>query len=193
MFTEVGFKNWKKAIEKFRSHESSHSHREAKQKWMAKKNPTIDSQLSTQLKKSQQKRRAGFLKQVRAIRYLTRQGIALQGHTKVTAWLSENRYTCHQTVNELIDLMGQSLLCSLLLNIRSNQCPPRYSIIADEATDVCNTEQLSLCIRWVDNMYLIREETVDLFRVPNTKAETLYAVIKDLLARCSLSIEMCRG
>ena len=178
---------------------------------MAKKNPIIDSQLSTQLKKSQQKRRAGFLKQVRAIRYLTRQGIALQGHTKVegnlqqlllewshdneviTAWLSENRYTCHQTVNELIDLMGQSLLRSLLLKIRSNQCPPWYSIIADEATDVCNTEQLSLCIRWVDNMYLIREETVGLFRVPNTKAETLYAVIKDLLARCSLSIEMCRG
>lgn len=148
---------------------------------------------------------------MRAIRYLTRQGIALQGHTKVegnlqqlllewshdneviTAWLSENCYTCHQTVNELIDLMGQSLLRSLLLKIRSNQCPPWYSIIADEANDVCNTEQLSLFIRWVDNMYLICEETVGLFRVPNMKAETLYAVMKDLLARCSLSIEMCRG
>ena len=211
VFTEVGFQNWKKAIEKFRCHEGSRSHQEAKEKWIAQKGPTIDSQLSTQLKKSQESRRAGFLKQVRAIKYLTRQGIALQGHRKmegnlqqlllewshdhevIKAWLSENRYTCHQTVNELIDLMGQSLLRSLLLMVRSEQCPPWYSIIADEATDVCNNEQLSLCIRWVDNMYVIREETIGLFRVPDTKAETLYVVIKDLLVRCSLSIEMCRG
>lgn len=176
---------------------------------MAQKRPKIDSIKYTTLEKST-KKKSRLFEASESNKYLTRQGIALQGHTKMegnlqqlllewshnnevfTAWLSENRYTCHQTVNELIDLMGQSLLRSLLLKIRSDQCPPWYFIIADEATEVCNTEQLSLCICCIVNMYLIREETVGLFRMPNTRAKTLYAVIKDLLARCSLSIELCR-
>ena len=82
-----------------------------------------------------QKGRAGFLKQLRIIQYLTQQGIALQGHTKIESnlqqlmlawsydseviktWISENHYTCHQTVNELIELVRQNLLWSLLLKI----------------------------------------------------------------------------
>ena len=124
VFTEVGFNNWKKAIEKFKSHENSHFHKEAQLKWVAQERPTIGTQLSVQMKNIQQKRRAGFLKQLKAIQYLTQQGIALQGHTKIEgnlqqlmlAWshdsdviktlISENHYTCHQTVNELIELMG---------------------------------------------------------------------------------------
>ena len=48
-FTEIGFDNWKKAVEKFRAHENSQSHREAMLKWTAQRRPTISSQLSTQL------------------------------------------------------------------------------------------------------------------------------------------------
>ena len=150
------------------------------------------------------------MKQLRAIQYLTRHGIALQGHTRIEGnlqqlmlawshdseviktWISENRYICHQTVNELIELMGQNVLWSLLLKIK-NESPPWYSIIADETTDVSHTEQLNLCIRWVDSKYVVYEEAISLFRVPDTKAETLFTVIKDLLIRCSLSVDMCRG
>ena len=152
----------------------------------------------------------GFLKQLRAIEYLTRESIALQGHTNIEGnlqqlilvwshdseviktWISENHYTCPQTVNELIELMGQNLLRSLLLKIKK-EYPPWYSIIADEATDVAHTEQLNLCICWVDSKYMVYEEPIVLFRVPDTKAETLFTVIKDLLIRCSLSIDMCQG
>ena len=107
----------------------------------------------------------------------------------IKTWISENHYTCHQTVTEL---MGQTLLRSLLLKIKK-ECPPWYSIIADETTDVSHAEQLNLCIRWVDSKYVIYEEPIGLFRVPDTKAETLFTVIKDLLIRCSLSIDMCQG
>ena len=141
VFTEVGFNNWKKAIEKFKSHENSHFHKEAQLKWVAQERPTIGTQLSVQMKNIQQKRRAGFLKQLRAIQYLTQQGIALQGHTKIEGnlqqlmlawshdsdviktWISENHYTCHQTLNELIELMGQTLLRSLLLKIKKEGPP----------------------------------------------------------------------
>lgn len=68
--------------------------------------------------------------------------------------------------------MRQNLLRPLLLKIKK-EYPPWYSIIADEATDVSHTEQLNLCIRWVDSKYGVYEEPIGLFRVPDTKAETL--------------------
>ena len=76
-FTEDGFRNWRKALEKFKSHEGSHVHREAKLKWMARGKPTIESQISSQVAQQQSLRRQGLLVQLRAIVYLTRQGIAL--------------------------------------------------------------------------------------------------------------------
>ena len=59
----------------------------------------------------------------------------------IKSWIKENRYTCHQTVNELICIMGQNLLRNVLGKIREED-PAWFSIIADEASDVCNTEQL---------------------------------------------------
>jgi hypothetical protein len=210
IFTEKGFQNWKKAIEKFKAHEGSLSHKEANVKWIAQGRPTIGSQISSQVKKLQQTRRAGLICQLRGIQYLARQGIAFQGHTELEGnlkqqlltwsleiedlriWVKENRFTCHQTVNELISIMGQTLLRDLLEKIQKGN-PAWFSVIADEATDVCNAEQLNLSIRWVNSKYEVFEDTVGLFRVPNTRAETLFTVIKDLLTRCNLPLSLCRG
>ena len=41
--------------------------------------------------------------------------------------------------------------------------------------------------------YKVLEDPVGLFRVPDTRAETLFLVIKDLLIRCNLPLELCRG
>ena len=82
-FTEAGFDNWRKAISKFSTHDRSHVHREAKLKWMSRNQPTIAAQMSSQVAQLQMKRRQGLLIQLRAIRYLTRQGIALRGHTEL--------------------------------------------------------------------------------------------------------------
>ncbi len=60
--------------------------------------------------------------------------------------------------------------------------PAWYSVIADEATDVCHTEQLNLSIRWVGDDYEAHEDSIAFFRVPDTKSETLFDVIKDLHA-----------
>ena len=176
---------------------------------MAQGRPTIESQLSSQMKKLQQTRRAGLLCQLRGIQYLARQGIAFQGHTELEGnlkqqlltwsheiedlqiWVKENRFTCHQTVNELISIMGKNLLRDLLEKIQKAS-PAWFSVIADEATDVCNAEQLVLSIRWVNNKYIVFEDAVGLFRVPNTTAETLFTVIKDLI-RCALPLSLCRG
>ena len=48
------------------------------------------------------------------------------------------------------------------------------------------------CIRWTDDSYQIYEEPIGLVQLPDTKAQTIYSVIKDLLIRCSLPLSQCR-
>ena len=175
-FSEKGFQNWKKVIEKFTTHEGSLSHTEANVKWMAIGRPTIGSQLCSQTLQVQKTRRADFLCQLRAVQYLARQGITFQGHTELDGnlkqqlltwnhevaelkiWVKSNKLCCHQTVNEIISIMGQNLLPTLLEKIQANN-PPWFSVITDEATDVCNSAQLNLFIRWVNNKYEILGDT----------------------------------
>ncbi len=210
-FTKTGFQNWRKAVDKFKAHEGSHVHREAKLKWMARGQPTIEVQISSQMAQLQMTRRQGLLTQLRAIVYLTRQGIAIRGHTEsegnlqqllqmwskdnnvVKSWVRENRYTSHQAVNELIEMLGLSVLRNLLSKMTEVSGPAWFAIIADEATDVIHTEQLNLSIRWVNDNYEVHEDPIGLCRVPDTKAETLFKVIKDLLIRCNLPLALCRG
>lgn len=54
---------------------------------------------------------------------------------------------------------------------------PRYSVIADEATDIACNEQFNLSIRYVDIDY-------GLFALPNTTSIAL----KDLLTHCNLPL-----
>lgn len=207
VFTETGFQNWKKAIEKFNVHEGSLVHREAVQKWAAQGKPTVASQLSTQLHKLQEKRRLGLLLQLEGLRFLSRQAVAILGHEVkegnlhqlllawshsdaiLQDWIKENKYTSHQSINELLSIMGQSILRSLLATIKNVTGPAWFSIIADEATDICNTEQLNLFAGLVTTMKLMR--ILLLFFV--FLILTLFNVIKDLLIRCNLPLELCRG
>lgn len=82
MFMETGFQNWKKAVEKFSAHNGPQVHREANLKWIARGKPTIESQLVSQVAKAQMIRRQGLVLQLRAIVFLSRQGIAIRGHTE---------------------------------------------------------------------------------------------------------------
>jgi len=80
------------------------------------------------------------------------------------------------------------VLCTLLQKVASVTGPSWFPIIADEATDVKNTDQLNLLIRWVSDDYEMHEDPVGLY----TKAETLFIVIKDFI-RCNLPLALCRG
>lgn len=84
------------------------------------------------------------------------------------------------------------MLRTLLSNTKKTT-PSWYAIIADEATDVANREQLNLTLRWVDDEYAVNEDPVGLFVLPNTTADTITSVIKDLLIRCDMPLSLCRG
>ena len=50
-----------------------------------------------------------------------------------------------------------------------------------------------MSIRSVDDNYVISEDLVGLFSLPNTASDTLVEVLKDLLIRCILPLSLCRG
>jgi len=81
-FSLKGFDNYKKAVEKFRVHENSDSHLEARLKCKSLNNPSIQEQLSTQGAQYQENRWLGLVKQLEAMKFLLRQGIALRGHSE---------------------------------------------------------------------------------------------------------------
>ena len=45
----------------------------------------------------------------------------------------------------------------------------------------------------MSNNYDISEDPVGLFSLPNTTANTITSVLKDLLIRCNLPLSLCRG
>ena len=103
-FTESGYQNWKKAIEKFNAHEGSCIHREALQKWVAQQRPTVASQLNTQLRKLQANRRIGLLIQLEGLRFLSCQAIAIFGHTEKQGNLFQLLKAWSQTNDEMMIL-----------------------------------------------------------------------------------------
>jgi hypothetical protein len=79
----------------------------------------------------------------------------------------------------MISIMGNTLLRKLLTKIRG-AC--WFSILADETRDISNQEHL-----------LGGEDLVGLVHVPTTQSAILTAAIKDVLVRCILPLNNCRG
>jgi len=192
-FIHDGFRNWKKALEKFREHEGSNTHKEATQKLAAMAGVGIDAHLNIQLRDDQKHHRFMLMKFLHAIQFLSHQGLPFRAHKEDTEsfsgnlyqllllqakdfpemipWLHRKDYISSEIVNEIISAMGQCVLCNILANVSTAVW---YSVIVDEATDVSRNEQMSLSVRWADQSYDIHEYTLGLIQLPNTKAETIF-------------------
>ena len=79
-FTSNGFNNWKKGVQKFNSHKTSHAHREAHMKMVTLSQPVLPERFRAQIRCAQEGRRKALLIQLSCLRYLLRQGLALRGH-----------------------------------------------------------------------------------------------------------------
>ena len=206
-FTEVGFNNWIKAKEMFRKHERSGSHRESVLKLSKKKGPSIENMISNQEKCLQAEQREGLVKLISSLMYLLRQGLGIRGHTEnesnlrqllkpssknnkvIKKWLVEEKYMCHNIINELIDMPGKDVL-NRLEGVRSTSSP-WIAVIADEATDVSNNEQMNISIRSVSEDYSITEDPICLVGLTDTFSNTLVRAVKDALTRSGLYLMFC--
>lgn len=183
-------------------------HQEAIMK-LAAKSSAVD--VSVQLSKSHDAETrnncAMFLKLLECIRYLARQGLPFCGHhegsvsfkgnfdqlllllakdcSPLGSWLKKRDYISPAIVNEIITICGNTVLRQLLQEIHAADW---FLLIADEATDVSYNEQMCIAVRWVNSSYTIYEAALGLVQLPDTKAVTLFSIIKDVLvsAFCQL-------
>lgn len=78
-FVSTGFRNWKKAIEKFTAHQTSQAH----QHYVTARQPNpISAQLSSAWRKQQEVARHCLRKIVSTVWHVARQGQSLRGHTE---------------------------------------------------------------------------------------------------------------
>ena len=162
-----------------------------------------------EIKSNMQENRKCFIKIIE-IQFLGRQGLALRGEEsdkysnfmrllklkskdflKLKEWLEKEteKYTSHDIQNELLKLIVHQILLDLTNEMRDSF----YGTICDEYTDISNKEQLTLCLRWVDEILNIHEDFLGFYKLENIKSDTIVSAIRDVLLRTQISLDNCRG
>ena len=62
--------------------------------------------------------------------------------------------------------------------VKEVQAAKYFSIVCDETTDISTMEQLSICFRYVDSAWTIKEEILGLHTAPKCDSETLTTIVK---------------
>ena len=208
-----GYLNWKDECVSFRKHEASKCHQESvlKVESLPKACGDIGEKMSKKHSEEKGDNRDCLRKILSSIRFLARQGISLRGDddesdgnytqilkargeddSRIIEWLKRknDKYTCGDTQNEMIQIMALSILRDIAQNIRNSVY---YSIMADETTDLSNREQFVLVLRHVDEKLVAHEEFIGLNKVDSIDSDTLTKTIEDCLLRMNLSVNNCRG
>ena len=68
-----------------------------------------------------------------------------------------------------------------------------FTLMADEATDAGNKEQLVIVLRWVDENLNVHEDFVGLHEIDVANADFITSVIQNVLAVCNLNVHQLRG
>ena len=166
--------------------------------------------MDSQLTKRRATQRKYLMQIIRCLCYLGWQGIAFQGSdgndnftqllcllgtkdTNIADHLkgkSGYKYTHSDVQNEILNIMANLTLQEKIKVIQERQF---FSIIGEEGTDVSNKEQLSFCLRTVDENLDPFEDFIGFYELENIKSNMIVRVIKDILIRLNVSLENCRG
>ena len=100
-------------------------------------------------------------------------------------------YRSKTVQNELIFLCADQVLTAIVQEVRDAR---EFSMLADEASDVSNKEQLSLVLRFVDQASYIREEFLGFLQCLNgTSGDAIAKLILEKLDVLSIELKNCRG
>ena len=76
-----------------------------------------------------------------------------------------------------LQLMAHQILHNFAEEIRGSFC----ELICDEYADISNKEQLTLCLRWIDECFSVYEGFLDFYEVLNINSGTIVSAIRDVL------------
>lgn len=214
-FTERGFSYWKEGATKIYEHSLSNAHRAAAEFVAQKSKASVATQLSTQVAKDQETNRKRLIAEINAIVFLMRQGLAMRrgkdesndnlhqllqliarsGVKEAADCLNQRVHLSHDIVTELCNLVGQTQLRMITEKFRRDRATGKYAILADETRDASGTEQLSVCIRWVDQNLLVHEDLLGMYSLKGLgqTAEIVTKCLKDVLIRSQLPLDDLHG
>ena len=117
--TNVGFYNWKKAIEKSTEHRNSKQHKTAPEiQLFAKKQSAISCQLDTAVMKSQEEWRNLLPKVITRIKFLCESGLPVRGHNSNTGLFHELlKLHCMICADSTTDITGQEQLIIIIKSV----------------------------------------------------------------------------
>ena len=208
-FTTSGFTNWRKRKEKFATHQQSEFHREYLLKTTQLTDaPSVYTQVTDNLKKTQTLRRDCLLEHLDCIRLLARNGLALRNDDEdegnlrqqlqhsprhipyIKKYLTDNRYSSHQITSQMVEQMYRHVMKELIGGVKS---AGYFSIVIDETQDGAGIEQCALVLRYVDDEYIIHEVVIGLYQADKCDAKSLTDIIKTALLSLDLDIKLLRG
>lgn len=107
--------------------------------------------------------------------------------------LQQHLQTCRKNASykspdiqiELIHLAGLEVRDSLLCKIKSAGW---LSVMADECTDIATIEQMSICIRFVDDKPEVGEAILGFVKLDCTDAESISTSLLSFLKSCNLDL-----
>ena len=80
--------------------------------------------------------------------------------------------------------MALAMMRQISANIQNK---PFFTIMADETADVSNKEQLAICIRWVDDCFVIHKDFIGMHPLERTSADQVVAILKNALLRMNFA------
>ncbi|XP_078495463.1 zinc finger MYM-type protein 1-like [Ciona intestinalis] len=203
-----GFNDWRKGRAAIRKHGSSEIHRECVSAKLNDSSRAAD--LVTDISVSKMKENRIALNALfDAICFLGRQGLALRGYTEensnlvqslkllgkyndtVKNWISrKTRFLSAEIQNEILESLALRVLRHEIHQVKAARL---FSIISDETADVSNKEQVCICIRYVDDKFIIHESFIGLYETCETSSATLHKLIQSAITSVGLSFNDCRG
>ncbi len=220
VFSKTGFYNWKKALEKFEKHQNTNSQHEAVELVVSIPGTTKDvgRMLCTSHAEQKAENREMLKVILSSTRYLGRQGLALRGHYKAECHSDSRGEPDHNFIqllktraeykpsllkwmekaqdkfspdiqNEILSIMALRILREIACEVSGKW----YSVMVDETTDLSNTEQMVMCLRYVDDTLEVHEELIGMYSLESTSAESILSMIKDVLLCLNLRINDYRG
>ena len=100
------------------------------------------------------------------------------------------KYTSPEIQNELIDIIGSQIREPLVQKCNNAPC---FAFIADEATDCSTREQVSICVRYLDESNDIQEQFLEFMEAKSTTGEALAQLFLSTLEYIGIDIEKMRA
>ena len=210
VWTSKPLTNWKKAVEKMKTHAKSDVHIEAVQAASAYEaslhQGSVVQQLQSVSEQERMRNRAAIKSFIHCVHFLARQHIPHTanfdklvdlvvscGGEDVKSFLERTGrnavYTSHVAIVEFIEALGTLVEESLLKLLRQASC---FSIMADECTDVSTVEEMSVFCRWEEGGSP-EEYFIEIIHLKQANAESIYTALVECLKGKNLQVSNIVG